>query len=120
MSEQERYQNGIVNSVEAIKRVKNEIDFLTRCLEGLKKQILELFHEKKELEKKIERIRRKPQQEYDKELMNKYNKLLANNNALESWYKYNFEDLKEYVDEFNSAYQEFIKFMESRKPKDGD
>ena len=120
MSEQERYQNGIVNSVEAIKRVKDEIDFLTRCLEGLKKQILELFHEKKELEKKIERIRRKPQQEYDKELMNKYNKLLANNNALESWYKYNFEDLKEYVDEFNSAYQEFIKFMENRKTKDGD
>ena len=56
MSEQERYQNGIVNSVEAIKRVKNEIDFLTRCLEGLKKQILELFHEKKELEKKIEKL----------------------------------------------------------------
>ena len=119
MSEQERYQNGIENTDEALKKVRSEIDFLRRSFEGVKDQCMKQFHEIEKLKEKNLKLWKKPQQ-YDKELMARYNKLLTEKNALEMWYEDGFEEVKYYVGEFNNAYQNFIDFMESRKPKDGD
>ena len=119
MSEQERYQNGIENTDEALKKVKSEIDFWRRSFEGVKDQCMKQFHEIEKLKEKNLKLWKKPQQ-YDKELMARYNKLWAEKNSLELWYKDNFEEVKGYVEDFNNAYREFVDFMESRKSKDGD
>ena len=119
MSEQERYQNGIENTDEALKKVKSEIDFWRRSFEGVKDQCMKQFHEIEKLKEKNLKLWKKPQQ-YDKELMARYNKLWAEKNSLEMWYKDNFEEVKGYVEDFNNAYRKFVDFMESRKSKDGD
>ena len=119
MSEQERYQNGIENTDEALKKVKSEINFWRRSFEGVKDQCMKQFHEIEKLKEKNLKLWKKPQQ-YDKELMARYNKLWAEKNSLEMWYKDNFEEVKGYVEDFNNAYRKFVDFMESRKSKDGD
>lgn len=119
MNEQERYQNGIENTDEALKKVKSEIDFWRRSFEGVKDQCMKQFHEIEKLKEKNLKLWKKPQQ-YDKELMARYNKLWAEKNFLEMWYKDNFEEVKGYVEDFNNAYRKFVDFMESRKSKDGD
>lgn len=119
MNEQERYKNGIENTDEALKKVKSEIDFWRRSFEGVKDQCMKQFHEIEKLKEKNLKLWKKPQQ-YDKELMERYNKLLAEKNSLEMWYEDGFEEVKYYVEEFNNAYRKFVDFMESKKSKDGD
>ena len=119
MSEQERYLSGIENTDEALKKVKSELDFWQRSFEGVKNQCMKQYHEIEKLKEKNCQLWKKPQQ-YDKQLMERYNKLLAEKNSLEMWYEDGFEEVKYYVEEFNNAYQKFIDFMESRKSKGGD
>ena len=119
MSEQERYQNGIENTDEALKKVKSELDFWQRSFEGVKNQCMKQYHEIEKLKDQNHKLWKKPQQ-YDKELMARYNKLLTEKNALEMWYEDGFEEVKYYVGDFNNAYRKFVDFMESRKSKDGD